>query len=62
MNFPGLVHSKEAALVLSLMFNAIQLAAIWRLWVSREALSDKITGMATDLVRELSRMMLKRED
>jgi len=49
-------QSKDAALVMSLVFNVVACAAIWRLWRSREALQDRVTGMLTELVKELSRM------
>lgn len=49
--------SKEAALVLSLIFNVVACAAIWRMWKSRVVLEERITTMLTDLVAELGKLM-----
>lgn len=49
--------SRDAALVLSLLFNVALGAAIWRLWRSREALQDKVTSMLAELLKELTRYM-----
>ncbi len=51
--------SKDAALVISLIFNVLAWAAIWRLWKSREALQDKVTGLMIEMVKEVSRMTVK---
>ena len=47
--------SKDVALALSLLFNAAACTAIWRLYKSREALQEKVTGLLVSLVSELSR-------
>ena len=54
-----LAGSKDVALVLSLLFNAVACTAIWRLWKSREALQDKMTDMLTNLIKELASMTSK---
>jgi len=51
-----IANSQNAALVLSLLVNMVLAGAIWRLWKSREALQDKVTGMLTDLLKELTRL------
>lgn len=57
-----MANSKDAALILSLLFNVMASAAIWRLWKSREALQDKVTGMLGELLTELSRLMARLVD
>ena len=47
--------SKDAALVLSLVFNLVACGAIWKLWKSREALQDKVTTLLTQVIEELNR-------
>jgi hypothetical protein len=47
--------SKDVALVLSLVFNLIACGAIYKLWRSREALQDKVTGLLTEVIEELNR-------
>ena len=51
-------NSKDAALVLSLLFNLIACGAAWRLWKSREALQDKVTAMLSEVVKELTRLLV----
>lgn len=51
--------SKDAALVLSLLFNLLSCAAIWRLWQSYAGLQSKVTGMLTALVSELMELTKK---
>jgi len=51
--------SKDAALILSLTFNLIACAAVWRLWKSREELQAKVTAMLTELLTELVRVTSK---
>lgn len=66
---PGIVQaiaaSKEAALVLSLLFNAVACTAIYRIWKSREAQQDKMTAMLADLLKEMARLtnrLLEKND
>ena len=51
--------SKDAALVLSLLFNGLACAAIWRMWRAHAGLQDKVTGMLTELVSELMQLTKK---
>ena len=51
--------SKDAALVISLLFNFLAVGAIWRLWQGYGALQDKVTGMLTELVSELMKLSKK---
>jgi len=51
-----IADSRDAALVLSLAFNIIAIAAIRKIWKSREALGDRVTEMLMELLRELTRM------
>lgn len=51
--------SKDAALVLSLLFNFLACGALWWLWQRICALQDKITGMLTELVPELMKLAKK---
>lgn len=51
--------SKDVALAISLLFNFIACAAVWRLWKSREAMQDKVSSMLKDLVSELTRMTVR---
>jgi len=57
---PGMLKliagSKDVALVLSLVFNLVACGAIWKIWKSKESLQDKMTGMLTDLLKELTRL------
>ena len=54
-----IASSKDAALVISLVFNVVILAAFWRLWRSREALQDKVTGLMLETVKEVTKLMVK---
>ena len=51
-----IVASKEAALVLSLLFNVLLCGAVRHLWKSREALQARVTGMLSELVTELVKL------
>ena len=51
-----IANSKDAALVMSLLFNVIACGAIWRLWKSKEALQDRVTNMLGELLKELTRL------
>ncbi|WP_319521654.1 hypothetical protein [uncultured Desulfosarcina sp.] len=66
---PGIVEaivaSKEAALVLSLLFTVVACTAIYRIWKSREAQQDKMTAMLADLLKEMARLtnrLLEKND
>ena len=50
-----IASSKDAALVVSLVFNLIACGAIWRLWKSREALQEKVTRLLCETIEELNR-------
>jgi len=50
-----IAESDNAVLLLSLCFNAVACAAIWRIWKSREALGDRVTMMLVELLKELTR-------
>ena len=66
---PGIVEaiaaSKEATLVLSLLFNVVACTAVYRIWKSREAQQDKMTTMLADLLKEMARLtnrLLEKND
>jgi Zn-dependent protease with chaperone function len=66
---PGTIQSiaasKDAALVLSLLFNAVACGAIYRIWKSRERQQDRLTSMLADLLKEMARLtnrLLEKND
>jgi len=48
--------SKDVALVMSLVFNVIACAAIWRLWQDKVKLEDKIMIILSDVLKKYLRM------
>ena len=51
--------SKDAALVLSLAFNVVTCAAIWRLWKAHKAYQAKVTRTLIELVKELASLSVR---
>lgn len=49
-------ESRDAALVVSLVFNAIMIGALWRLWKGYQQLIGQAARIYGELARELARL------